>query len=47
MVKEVSFMKFCDTEEARRMTTSQAWEAYLIKVKGKIQKELEDYEVKL
>jgi hypothetical protein len=45
MVKEedVSFRDFCSEEPYLSMTTSQAWEEYLLKVKGKIQSELKEY----
>jgi len=43
MEKEVSFMVFCSVEPYVGMSTSQAWELYLKRVKGKIQGELGDY----
>jgi hypothetical protein len=43
MVKEQSFRDFCSEEPYSSMSTSQAWELYLIKVKGRIQSELNDY----
>jgi hypothetical protein len=45
MVKEQSFRDFCQDEPYRGMTTSGAWEVYLVKVKGKLQSELEDFVV--
>lgn len=43
MVEQVSFMRFSQEEPYRSMSTGEAWEAYLVKVKGKIQKELDEF----
>ena len=40
---EVSFMKFSQEEPYLSMSTSEAWEEYLVKVKGKMQKELDEF----
>jgi hypothetical protein len=44
MEKEVSFMVFCSVEPYVGMSTGEAWDLYLVKVKGKFQSELRDYD---
>jgi hypothetical protein len=42
--EDMSFMKFIDNDlSVQGLTTSEAWDIYIVKVKGRLQSELQDF----
>jgi hypothetical protein len=42
--EDISFMKFLDNDlSVQGLSTSEAWDIYIVKVKGRLQSELKDF----